>query len=356
MGLSALFEVQEKRIICLTTGAMIIYHGLRDLNVASIKSFEGIDIVWVEEGHKVTKMSWNTLINTIRAPQSEIWVTFNPELDTDETYRRFVLRPPSDAFVQKVTFEDNAMRSAVLESERRRMQEQDPDEYDNVYLGNPRSAVIGAIYEREIAQLIQSRFRPVPYDPQLLVHTAWDLGWNDQTTIIFAQRLISEVRIIDYEEASFQRADQWADRLAQRGYAYGGHWLPHDADHETLAGGGVSLKKQLRSLFAQARVGGQLHVIPRVPDENQRIRAARQMFPRVYMDSDKCERLLECLRRFRRAKPETTGEEGAPVKDEYKHGADAFGELARIVDKLGNELQPKMVFRQHRISNPRIGY
>jgi phage terminase large subunit len=80
------------------------------------------------------------------------------------------------------------------------------------------------------------------------------------------------------------------------------------------------------------------------------------MFPRVYVDMNRCARLLECLRRTRRAKPDSTGEEGAQVKDEYKHGADAFGELARIVDKLSNEAEPKIVWAHRQILNPRIGY
>ena len=61
------------------------------------------------------------------------------------------------------------------------------------------------------------------------------------------------------------------------------------------------------------------------------------MFPRVYADEIKCERLMTCLKRFRRGVPESTGEPGAPIKDEYRHGADAFGGLAMIVDKLSNE-------------------
>ena len=61
------------------------------------------------------------------------------------------------------------------------------------------------------------------------------------------------------------------------------------------------------------------------------------MWPRVYMDEEKCARLMTCLKRFRRGVPESTGEPGAPVKDEYRHGADAFGGLATIVDQLTNE-------------------
>ena len=338
MGVGHLFDVQKNTILCQSSGASVIYHGLRDLTADNIKSFEAIDIAWIEEGHRVTKRSLNILINTLRAKGSEIWVTFNPELDSDEVYARFVVEGDPQAKVVKVTFRDNPWRSEVLEAERQRMKRLDPLEYDNIYEGNPRTAIPGALYTKEIAALIQQgRYRSVPYDPRLLVHSIWDVGWNDQTSVTFAQRLISEVRVIDYDEESFLRPDQWAGRIADRDYTYGGHWLPHDAAHERMEAGGKSLKTQFEALFKELKVRGAVRIIPRVEDEEIRIRATRQMFPRVYMDRDKCSRLHECLRRVRRAIPQSTGEEGHVIKDEFKHGADSFGELARIVDKIGNE-------------------
>lgn len=145
------------------------------------------------------------MIPTIRKEGSEIWVSFNPELDTDETYQRFVVRPPEGAWVEQVNWSDNPWFPIVLEAERLHLQRADPESYANVWNGEPRSVVEGAIYAREIVQMIQEkRIRPVPYDPALPVHTVWDLGWNDQTSIIMVQRLHSEVRIIDYVEDSFR--------------------------------------------------------------------------------------------------------------------------------------------------------
>jgi hypothetical protein len=93
------YEVTRKEIRG-RNGSLFIFAGLRH-NVASIKSKEGLDVVWIEEAESVTKAnSWDTLIPTIRKPGSRIIVVFNPRLDTDETYKRFVLDPPSDAIVQ----------------------------------------------------------------------------------------------------------------------------------------------------------------------------------------------------------------------------------------------------------------
>jgi phage terminase large subunit len=95
MGLESFFDVQRTAIYGLN-GSEFSFVGLKH-NVTSIKSFEGVDICWCEEGQAISKVSWETLIPTIRKPNSEIWVTFNPDLDTDETYKRLVVNPPPSA-------------------------------------------------------------------------------------------------------------------------------------------------------------------------------------------------------------------------------------------------------------------
>ena len=84
----------------------------------ALKTIEGIDYCWVEEANNVTASSWDILIPTIRKENSEIWVTFNPELPTDETYKRFVISPPDNAIVQKVNWSDNPWFPEVLDFER----------------------------------------------------------------------------------------------------------------------------------------------------------------------------------------------------------------------------------------------
>jgi phage terminase large subunit len=66
------------------------------------------------------------------------------------------------------------------------------------------------------------------------------------------------------------------------------------------------------------------------------IKIARMAFHRIYFDSS-TERLIECLKHYRRAINQTTNEPGAPLHDEYSHGADAFRYLCVTADKLSNE-------------------
>ncbi len=330
----AWYKVQETSITGVN-GAEFLYAGLRSVDADKIKSYEGVDVAWIEEGQVLSKRSLDILIPTIRAKGSEIWITMNPELDTDEVYQRFIANsPPPRSWVQKVGWEDNEWFPSVLEEERETALKRDPVEYRHIWGGQPRTVVAGAIYANEVTAMIEDRrVRPVPYDPKLPVHTIWDLGWNDQTTVIFAQRLFSEVRIIDYEEESFLRFDQWAKKLREKPYLYASHWLPHDGGNETQAAKGLSARDILEPLL---RLKPSL--IARPASKEVPIRAARMMFPRVYVDEVKCARLMLCLKRYRRGVPESTGEPGHPVHDEYSHGADAFGGLSMIVDKLENDV------------------
>ena len=94
IGLQSFYEVTQNSIKG-QNGTEFAFVGLKN-NIANVKSFEGIDICWVEEAQTVSKTSWNVLIPTIRKEESEIWISFNPELEADETYKRFVVSPPDN--------------------------------------------------------------------------------------------------------------------------------------------------------------------------------------------------------------------------------------------------------------------
>ena len=150
MGFGEYFEVLENEIRCVS-GSRFSFTGLANNTVESIKSFEGVDICWVEESQTVSKRSWDILIPTIRKPGSEIWVTFNPDLDSDDTYKRFVIDTPEDAAVVKINWSDNPWFPEVLNKERLHSKATS-DDYDNIWEGDCKSAVDGAIYANEIRE------------------------------------------------------------------------------------------------------------------------------------------------------------------------------------------------------------
>src|SRR5215471_6137120 len=148
LGLQQFYTIEKARIIGLN-GSEITFAGIKH-NVANIKSYEAVDICWVEEAQSVSKESWNILIPTIRKTASEIWISFNPDFDDDPTYEMFVKHPPPGALVVKMTWRDNPWFPPVLEAEKEHMRRTDPDEYEHVWEGSCISLLQSAIYANEL--------------------------------------------------------------------------------------------------------------------------------------------------------------------------------------------------------------
>lgn len=348
LGLGGFYEITLNSIKG-ANGTEFIFSGLSDQTAESVKSFEGVDICWIEEAQKVTRRSLDILTPTIRKDGSEIWISLNPELDTDECFSRFVLGRPDNAVVVEINHSDNPWFPQVLEDERQQFLKQvaagqrTQDDYNNIWEGKCRAAVEGAIYHNEIvAAKAAKRVRPVPYDPLLMVHTIWDLGWSDYMSILLVQKQASEIRIIRYIEDSHRTYDSYVQELSALKYRWGKDYLPHDAKAAS-AETGRSPRELLRKL------GRDVYwpCVPEIGVENG-ISAARQMFPRCYFDEDSAGVLFNRLSRYRRRVNKLTGQAEAPLHDENSHGADGFRMLAVIESQLVNESMesPNLVFER----------
>lgn len=329
MGLGSFFDSTETEIRG-KNGSLFVFAGLANHTVESIKSYEGIDRVWIEEAQTVSKKSLDVLIPTIRKPGSEIWVSFNPELDTDEVWKRYVETPPPDCIAAACNYSDNPWFPDVLDKERLHCQATNKADYDWIWEGKCKAVVDGAIYAQEVQEAVTNgRFTNVPYNPELKVHTVWDLGWNDQMTIIMAQKHGSAMYVIDYIEDSHKTLDQYVQMLNERKYNWGTDFLPHDGRHKDFKYG-KSAEEMLTAF------GRTVKITPNMEVENG-IRVSRQAFSRIYFDKVKSERLINCLKRYRRSINQQTLEPGAPLHDEYSHGADAFRYLCINADSMSNE-------------------
>jgi phage terminase large subunit len=330
MGLGSFFEVLRDEIRG-RNGSLFLFKGLSDQTADSVKSFEGCTRVWLEEAQSISKRSWAILTPTIRAPGSEIWATYNPQLDTDETHRRAVTAPYPDTVSIEMNWRDNPWFPAVLDQERKHdLKTLPPEEYAHKWEGQCLPAVEGAIYAAEVqAAYQQQRVRPVPVDPLLKTHAVFDLGWNDSMSIILAQRQGSEVRVVGFLEDSHRTlADYSADLKALR-HNWGQVWLPHDARAKNIQTG-RSAEETMRSL------GWDVRIIPQDDIENG-IRNARLVWPRVFFDQVATVELLEHLKRYKRNVSKTTGEATTPCHDEHSHAADAFRYLTTIADQMQNQ-------------------
>jgi phage terminase large subunit len=190
--------------------------------------------------------------------------------------------------------------------------------------------VQGAIYADQIAKSIEDgRICPVPYDPALKVHVIWDLGWNDSMFCILVQKHLSTLRVIEVIEDDHKTYDWFSAELKNKRLNWGNMWLPHDAMHASPESG------RTPNQILQA-LGWTTRPIPNQSIESG-IKQARMSFNQVYFDKTKSDRLIQCLKRYRRNIPTTTGEPASPVHDEYSHGADAFRYLALVAPQLSNE-------------------
>lgn len=315
LGFEDFYRIEKSKIIG-ANGTEFVFVGLKN-NPDAIKSLEGADILWVEEAANVSKNSWMIVIPTVRKDGSEIWISFNPKLETDETYQRFVVNPPPGAVVVKILFTDNPWASEVLRAEREALAIFDPDAYAHIWLGQPSRQIEGSIYANELrAAEAQGRIRQVAYDPLKPVHTAWDLGEGDATAIWFFQIFMAEYRFIDYLEDSGQKMQHYLSLLQGKGYIYGTDFLPWDACSGMLSG---SLEQAMRT------AGRTIRILPKLA-VSARIDTARTIFPNCWFDESRCADGLNRLRYYRFGDVKDMGTHTrVPVHDQASHGSDAFG-------------------------------
>lgn len=332
MDVAHLYQIQQVQITGLN-GTQFVFVGLSDLTADTIKSFEGFDIVWIEEAQTVSDRSWTILIPTIRKAGSEIWLTWNPELDTDPTWVRFIENAPPDTIHIEMNWRDNPWFSEVLQLERQHdAKTLKQYEYEWIWEGKCKPAISGAIYADELANMFaDGRVGQFPVSPNLPVFAVFDLGWNDKTAIIVFQRQISALRIVDYIEDSHKTIDWYSGELRSKAYRVQELYLPHDGAHNHLTG--QSTQRALEELRWRVTV------LP-IKDVEEGIRQARMGFRQLYIDN-RCARLVECLKRYRRVIPAGTQEAAKPMHDEFSHGADAtryMFQAAPLTDTAGMEV------------------
>ena len=333
LGLGAFYRVLDTEIRGVN-GTEFLFSGLSTQTVDSIKSFEGIDRCWVEEGQSVQKRSWDILLPTIRKPGSEVWVSYNPDLETDETHQRFTINPLPGTISVDINWNDNPWWSTELEKLRLHCKEHDPENYDNIWEGKCRPAVEGAIYYKEIlAAQDGGRITFVPYNPMLKVHVVVDLGWNDAMAITLVQKTPSACHIVKYIEDSHRAIDSYSAELKDLRMNWGKVWLPHDGFSGNIQSGGKSVADIFKALGW--KVASKNEIVQLSVEDG--IKNARMTFSQVLFDTNGTQLLVERLRRYRRRINRATNTEEAPLHDENSHAADCFRYVCANIGKMRNE-------------------
>lgn len=231
-----------------------------------------------------------------------------------------------DWFAEKLTVDDtNIFTPEQIESERRELialygENVGDGLFRQEYYSSFDAAVMGSVYGEWIEQAEQDgRIRKNLYDPSMEVYTAWDLGYDDSTVIIFYQIGLDGVRIIDCYAASQQDVDHYCDIIKSKQYTYHKvHFVPHDAANKLLAAGG-------RSIVQQAYEHGvKMKVIPASSQSNQ-LAALRQILPRMWFDADNATNVVKALKNYKFKYDEKLKMfSKEPIHDENSHYADAM--------------------------------
>lgn len=334
MRLEAYFKVLSDEIRPLT-GGTFIFRGLSDMTADNVKSLADIDIAWVEEAQTITEKSFRKLTPSIRAKGAQIWLSWNPELESDFIYQEVVVRGLPDCASLFVNFDQNPWFPDVLRLEEQDMAGKDPDMHRHVWLGMPLPAVEGAIYFSEISKMeAEGRMLNMVVSVDLNTYIVMDLGFNDFTSCIVVQQVAGEYRFVDFFENRRKPLGWFSQEFIDAGYEGAIVVMPHDAEHERLDNDGVSMKAKMEGMGWEVEIAENMSV-------EAGIRLVRDLLPKTYIDKTRCGPrtysdgtktvgLIEHMKRYQRRKS------GHPLHDEHSHSNDGVRYIAVHAPRMHN--------------------
>jgi phage terminase large subunit len=192
LGVSSLFKITDKEIIG-PNDSLMVFKGLQNHTTQSIKSLEGFNRLWIEEAQTVSQKSMDLAIPTFRTPGSQIWCSWNPELDTD----------PVDVFFRensedrnvicvRANYLDNPWFPQELQDDMERDRRRDPDKYAHVWLGE---------YRRNSESRVFNNWRVEEFERPVgtIYRLGLDFGFAIDPTAMVRCSLDGNALYIDYE-------------------------------------------------------------------------------------------------------------------------------------------------------------
>lgn len=140
MGYAGMFRITDKEILCVPTGTRFIFKGLGH-KVSKIQSLEGVTITWMEEAHAVTDHSIVVLFPTVlRKPGSRIIASWNGQTEKDPIKVRLtaLMKGGEDCVIVHKNYYENPNLPDELLRQALFAKENNPDEYDWIWLGRPK--------------------------------------------------------------------------------------------------------------------------------------------------------------------------------------------------------------------------
>lgn len=247
------------------------------------------------------------LIRPILA-ENEGWAIFNcTPRGRNHAYRMHLMAKSNEAWFHELLTvgETEAISPEVIQAEREAGMREELIQQE--FFCSWDAALEGAFYADDLSLArAEGRIGRFPHNPELPVHTAWDIGMSHPTVIWFWQEVLEDnylwYDIIDYYQNTGQNLNHYVGMLRQKGYQYGDHWGPHDIKVREQ-GTGVSRLETLLGL------GVRMNVVPKLGVEDG-IEAVHQMFPRCRFNEATIQQGLDGLSAYR--------SEFDPKKDKYR--------------------------------------
>jgi len=258
---------------------------------------------------------WALFLSTPRGKQNHLWDLYQIALNSPQWFcYKLTLDDTQHVTQQQIDEEkaDGIMNEELIQQE--------------YYTSFSRGAD-GSYYSKYIDKMrLNNQIGIVPYEVGFKVHTVWDLGFRDSTSIIFMQQIGQTIRIIDYYENAKQGLEHYIAVLNQKDYIYGRHIAPFDIKvHEFTSG--VSRIEKARQLGINFTLAGDLAV-------EDGIEAVRSVLGKCWIDENKCKKLIACLENYRQEwDTKHRIYKSQPLHDWSSHGADAFRYLAISLPK-----------------------
>ena len=258
------------------------------------------------------RKGWAVFIGTPKG-HNEFYTAYHSALDRPDWFV-MLLKASTSGLIDAVELKDAA-------------QGMTDDQYAQEFECSFEAAIAGAYYAKEF-DAYGHQITNVPYDREMPVFTAWDIGYSDDTAIWFYQVIRGEIHVIDFYAANGYGVEHYADMLDGKSYNYARLgdkpflWLPHDARAKTFASGGKSSQEQFFARGYASRITPELSL-------QDGIQAMRMAMPRMWFDKTKCKDGIEALKLYRREwDSDKKVFRDKPLHDWTSHAADAARYMA----------------------------
>lgn len=207
-----------------------------------------------------------------------------------------------------------------------------PDLVQQEYYVSFDAGVEGSFYCKYIDRMrLNNQIGVVPWEAGFKVHTAWDIGVRDSTSIIFFQVIGQTVRLIDFYEKNKEGLEHYASYVLSKPYTYGKHIAPHDIAVKEFGGGMTRIEKA-------KQLGINFTIAPKVSVMDG-IESVRSALSKIWIDDNRCAKLIRALENYRQeydSKKQVYKDN--PLHDKYSHAADAMRYLCISLPKTRDGL------------------